>query len=169
MMLTVNLGVSRPDLLNAPYRMEQYLDTEPLIGGRGDVDANWSTPGNWLETVTPFDGVHLNFDTATVGFANSTDSFNPVNDLTDREVDTFTVNDQSASNNFRLSGNAIGVAGGVTIDGDRSGSPSPRMGLAGMTLLASQTIDVNMQYPTWKTQVDIQSHTLTFQGFDTFV
>ena len=37
LMLTVNVGVARPDLVNAPYLLDQYLDTQPLTGGR---DAN---------------------------------------------------------------------------------------------------------------------------------
>jgi hypothetical protein len=37
MLLTVNIGVARPDLLNSPFLMDQYLDNEPLTGAR---DAN---------------------------------------------------------------------------------------------------------------------------------
>lgn len=36
-MLTVNIGVARPDLVNSPFLMDQFLDNEPLTGGR---DAN---------------------------------------------------------------------------------------------------------------------------------
>ncbi|WP_145944014.1 LamG-like jellyroll fold domain-containing protein [Fuerstiella marisgermanici] len=36
-LLTVNIGVARPDTVNAPFLMDQYLDNEPLDGGR---DAN---------------------------------------------------------------------------------------------------------------------------------
>ena len=36
-MLTINIGVARPDLVNSPFLMDQFLDNEPLTGGR---DAN---------------------------------------------------------------------------------------------------------------------------------
>ncbi|MCA9062811.1 MAG: autotransporter-associated beta strand repeat-containing protein, partial [Planctomycetaceae bacterium] len=34
LMLTVNIGVSRPDLVNSPFLMDQFLDNEPLTGPR---------------------------------------------------------------------------------------------------------------------------------------
>ncbi len=93
----------------------------------------------------------------------------PNNDLTGLLVDTLSINDQSATNNFWMTGNAISLAGGVTIDGDRLGSPGTQMDLDGITLTAPQTIDVNMAYMPWQTPIDLQSHTLTFQGNNTSI
>ncbi len=139
----------------------------PVLHWQGDVDGNWSTAGNWLENYVPYDGVQLVFDTTTAGFDAVTAGFVPNNDVTGLLVDTLSINDQSATDNFVVTGNAISLSGGVTIDGDRTGSPFSRFDLAGVTLTGSQVFDVNMQYFNWWSPIDIQSHTWTMQGFDT--
>ena len=81
---------------------------------QGDVGANWSTSGNWLENQAPTDGDVLVFDTATSGFF---DNFTPYNDLVDLSVGAIQVVDDSTGGSFNLQGNAITLHGDVTSTG----------------------------------------------------
>ncbi len=65
-LLTVNIGVARPDLVNSPFLLDQYLDNEPLTGGR---DAN------------PEISFEYGFSSSAVG-AGSFDGVNLASDLT---------------------------------------------------------------------------------------
>lgn len=137
----------------------------------GDVDRNWSTPGNWSGNQAPVNGDDLFFDTNISGFANSSfiDKFSPVNDLANLQLGSITIQDDfdalSGPDNFALSGDAISLQFGMTINGDLQGS----IGFDSITLLADQTLDINGNYYNWTSPIDIQSHTLNFQGANTFV
>ena len=140
----------------------QAVEISTVLHWQGDVDSNWSTPGNWLEDQSPINGDLLVFDTATTGFA---DNFTPENDLTNFRVGSLSVVDNSTAGNFSLTGNAIELDAGLTTSGDQGGW----IGLDGITLTGSQTIDINTNYTYWISPLDIQTHTLTFRGSNTFV
>ncbi len=105
---------------------------------QGDVDNNWSTPGNWLEDLAPIDGDILVFDTATSGFAAN---YSPTNDLTDLRLDSISIVDDSGSGDFALGGNAITLNAGLTTAGT---SGIAHIDLAGIALNGSQTFTMDI-------------------------
>ena len=105
---------------------------------QGDVDNNWSTPGNWLENQIPLDGDSLVFDTAASGFTGVSSN----NDLTNLAVESLLIAKEDGPTSFTLTGNAISLQGGLITSGTTG---SVEVNLAAITLDASQAFDAGIR------------------------
>ncbi len=126
---------------------------------QGDVDDNWSTPGNWLEDWAPIDGDTLVFDNKTAGFA---DNFGPTNDLTGISLDQITVFDDTSAGSFVLWGNGIELSGGLEVDGAGIGIQQIRFD--SITLADSLNIDTNSVRTDIFSDILLAGHDVTMLG-----
>lgn len=128
------------------------LPTVMTLHWQGDVDNNWSTPGNWLEDQAPRDGDSVIFDTVTTGFAGN---FAAANDLTNLLLGSLVFVDNSANGNFSISGNAIALDAD---DDDAITSNAPVTVGIGISLQSPATISGRVNLTG---DINTNSHLLT--------
>jgi autotransporter-associated beta strand protein len=121
-----NRGSSTTTGQNAYFNSLELLDTTGDVWTGGGGNANQSTSANWAGALAPIDG-----DTLT--FLGSTNTSPNVDVIQSAEAINFA---SAATATFAVSGNALGIAAGIT-----NSSASNQIVNNALTLLAAQTFN----------------------------
>ncbi|MEX2140431.1 MAG: autotransporter-associated beta strand repeat-containing protein [Pirellulales bacterium] len=157
----VAVGVATISADNTAFAVVRYiggLRDPQTLHWQGDIDSNWSLPGNWLENLSPIDGDSLVFDTRTSGIAN----FNTVNDLIGLSLATIETFDDSAAGNYAIGGNAITLAGGISVDGGASDFLGVHF--HAINLAASQSFTIDTVLTSFTSHIFLSTNDLVLTG-----
>jgi autotransporter-associated beta strand protein len=145
------------DALSAVATRSVLVEPNLALHWQGDVDENWSTPGNWLENQSPRYGDTLIFDTNTEGFTR----FSSYNDLTALVLGGVQLSDDLALESICLTGHAVTLEGDLALT-STSCIPRPHyISLDGLVLGTDVNVHASSNAASLNVMSEIETKTFT--------